>query len=384
MLSTDFKRNSKYPQYDAVFSLQDRKALLVRMVSLADEVIKDLAYRLPRISCLNTKIAYGINMGLLADTAVKIRERLSEMGERSIETTQSVKSDPENDFCLDRKISSLKDTVDAYLDKCRGIEDQPTKLILMHAKSSLEMQREAIDMFVSNEYIFAGEQELPQRPAGFKIADFPHVDNKSIVETVKDRDSFKKFMHFLIMDIEVGIMEVCSRHIETYPEMETDFMYDMARQTWDEARHASFLLARYHDLGGEIGDYPVSHIAYKADMKGDSLLEKLTIQQIIGEGNGIDAAQITIKTCYEEGDSLTAELFTFQNTDEVGHCKIGNKWVLKMLGNDVEAYERLINDVSAKIRRSVPGSAPVDYRSREKAGFPIEFLNHIKSSVTLG
>ena len=60
------------------------------------------------------------------------------------------------------------------------------------------------------------------------------------------------------MNTELCAAELTARNSHEHPEMPWDFHVDMARQTWDEIRHAEILdRLMTTELGCHWGDYPV-------------------------------------------------------------------------------------------------------------------------------
>ena len=75
--------------------------------------------------------------------------------------------------------------------------------------------------------------------------------------TPPEGEDQKRFFHGL-MDAELCAAELMARNSHEHPEMPWDFHVDMARQVWDEIRHAEIydrLMAT--ELGCHWGDYPV-------------------------------------------------------------------------------------------------------------------------------
>src|SRR5918994_1082233 len=79
-----------------------------------------------------------------------------------------------------------------------------------------------------------------------------------------DPEEQKHFFHGL-MDAELCAAELMARNSHEHPEMPWDFHVDMARQTWDEIRHAEIhdkLMAT--ELGCHWGDYPIGFGYFKS------------------------------------------------------------------------------------------------------------------------
>ena len=91
-----------------------------------------------------------------------------------------------------------------------------------------------------------------------------------------DPEEQKHFFHGL-MDAELCAAELMARNSHEHPEMPWDFHVDMARQTWDEIRHAEVhdrLMAT--ELGCRWGDFPIGFGYFKSIYRLD-LLSRLVL-----------------------------------------------------------------------------------------------------------
>jgi hypothetical protein len=85
-----------------------------------------------------------------------------------------------------------------------------------------------------------------------------------ITEHTTESDDQPRVVHDL-MNAELCAAELTARNSHEHPDMPWDFHVDMARQAWDEVRHAEIydrLMAT--ELDCHWGDYPVSFAAFKA------------------------------------------------------------------------------------------------------------------------
>lgn len=57
-------------------------------------------------------------------------------------------------------------------------------------------------------------------------------------------------------DNEMHAAELLGRSLYEHPEMPWEYHIDMARQLWDEVRHAVLYQKYLERLGGALGDYP--------------------------------------------------------------------------------------------------------------------------------
>jgi hypothetical protein len=119
--------------------------------------------------------------------------------------------------------------------------------------------------------------DRPARDAFVEVTDAPPAD-----------DGQKRSFHGL-MDGALCAAELTARNSHEHPDMPWDFHVDMARQTWDEIRHAEILdRLMATELGCHWGDYPVAfgdfRLVYARDLAGrlgvfDGISEQLAQQR---------------------------------------------------------------------------------------------------------
>ena len=94
-----------------------------------------------------------------------------------------------------------------------------------------------------------------------------------------DPEEQKHFFHGL-MDAELCAAELMARNSHEHPEMPWDFHVDMARQTWDEIRHAEVhdrLMAT--ELDCRWGDFPIGFGYFKSIYRLDLLEPPRAVQR---------------------------------------------------------------------------------------------------------
>jgi uncharacterized ferritin-like protein (DUF455 family) len=166
-------------------------------------------------------------------------------------------------------------------------------------------------------------------------------------------------------------MEVCATAIVRFREMPVDFKLDMARQTWDEARHARACLVRSEELGAlAVGHrYPLK--VWDRWMPGRDVPERLCIEQLVQEGNALDSVHALAASFAAVGDDRSANLLRFFGRDEELHTAIGNKWVgLAVDNGSVMSYVDQVQLAAERIGMTVPGHAPVAGQARRYLGVP--------------
>jgi hypothetical protein len=91
-----------------------------------------------------------------------------------------------------------------------------------------------------------------------------HPARDAFIEVTDDADEQEHPVHSL-MNAKLCAAELTARNSHEHPEMPWDFHVDMARQTWDEIRHAEVLdRLMTTELGCHWGDYPVGFGDFKS------------------------------------------------------------------------------------------------------------------------
>src|SRR4051794_11660848 len=114
------------------------------------------------------------------------------------------------------------------------------------------------------------------------------------------------FFHAL-MDAEICAAELMARNSHEHPEMPWDFHVDMARQTWDEMRHAklhSLLMPK--ELGCRWGDYPVG-FSYFRSVYAHALLGRLALFNSTSEQKAMWRPSHRRKVLVERGQLQVAQ-----------------------------------------------------------------------------
>jgi hypothetical protein len=166
-----------------------------------------------------------------------------------------------------------------------------------------------------------------------------------------ERDEQKHFFHGL-MDAELCAAELMARNSHEHPDMPWDFHVDMARQTWDELRHA-----RVHDIlmATELecrwGDYPVGFSYFKSIYALD-LLGRLVLFNGTSEQKAMWRHSHRRKVLIAQGQDTIAKVFDYLLADEVPHVHNGVRWGSYLLGGDERAYRARVRELRAGLDRT--------------------------------
>ncbi|HET8757511.1 MAG TPA: DUF455 family protein [Solirubrobacteraceae bacterium] len=166
-----------------------------------------------------------------------------------------------------------------------------------------------------------------------------------------DPEELKPFFHAL-MHAKLCSAELMARSSHEHPDMPWDFHVDMARQVWDEIRHAEIydrLLAT--ELGGHWGDYPIGFAHFKSVYRLD-LLGRLALVSGTGEQTASWRQSQRRTALVELGQEKIARVLDYIRADEVSHAHNGVRWGTHLLGGDEQAYRDKVRELQAGLDRT--------------------------------
>jgi Protein of unknown function (DUF455) len=166
-----------------------------------------------------------------------------------------------------------------------------------------------------------------------------------------DPEEQRHFFHGL-MDAELCAAELMARNSHEHPDMPWDFHVDMARQTWDEIRHAEIhdrLMAS--ELGCHWGDYPIG-FAYFRSIYALDLLGRLALFNGTSEQKAMWRHSHRRKVLLELGQVTVARVFDYLLADEVPHVHNGVRWGSHLLGGDEAAYREKVRELRQGLDRT--------------------------------
>jgi hypothetical protein len=159
-----------------------------------------------------------------------------------------------------------------------------------------------------------------------------------------EREEQRHFFHAL-MDAELCAAELMARNSHEHPEMPWDFHVDMARQTWDEMRHARLhSLLMPTELGCSWGDYPVG-FSYFRSVYAHDLLGRLALFNSTSEQKAMWRHSHRRKVLVERGQEQIAQVFDYLLADEVPHVHNGTRWGTHLCGGDEAVYKRRVREL---------------------------------------
>jgi bacterioferritin (cytochrome b1) len=172
------------------------------------------------------------------------------------------------------------------------------------------------------------------------------------------------------MNNELGALEIAAQCVADYPDAPWPLRMLLARQAADEARHASALLRRLVELGGEKGEFPVANYEWGVTMMLDDLPGRLAVQNRTFEAGLIDILGTMREVWREAGDDVTADVLDGILADEIVHVRFANRWIRSM----TELEPRLLLKVAMAVHMLARTNAAVAIREGDvnAAGVPLE------------
>jgi hypothetical protein len=188
---------------------------------------------------------------------------------------------------------------------------------------------------------------------------------REMVRTSPENIELKKALVSGIASAEFAGIDAFSRKVvewQDWPVPQTLIMA-IARQTWDEVRHAWLAKGLIESYGGEIGDYPdtlaggapppgVSPQGPLSEAMGgnaqavESLMREpvvsLSMTNVSLEGGALTLFQETSAVAEKIGDGLMAHCYDYNWADEVTHTAIGDYFVKKLTEDNPEEERKAL------------------------------------------
>jgi uncharacterized ferritin-like protein (DUF455 family) len=172
-------------------------------------------------------------------------------------------------------------------------------------------------------------------------------------EVTDSPDAARSLMHGIFVG-EIQALEVAGRTCWDFPtgdgreEAPFALKLDMARQSWDEARHVEIAIKLSEHMGTDVGEFGEQTMLYEAGCNVDPVLRLTGVNRAL-EGLAIDV----FNTMREFGDATADPVLYFCEdwmlADEVTHVKMGSDWLRRITERDPErragalAFQRAVD-----------------------------------------
>lgn len=157
-------------------------------------------------------------------------------------------------------------------------------------------------------------------------------------------------LHGLLFNVEITAMESCAMMLARFPEIPEACAHDLARQCWDESRHAQICRSELELRGGRLDEFPVHLAVWDKARRGATAAECLCLQQVLGEGFALGQGLRAQRDAEARGDRWFADLHERLFFDELLHVRNGVRWFRALAGRDAGA---VYNRICAELGRTV-------------------------------
>jgi uncharacterized ferritin-like protein (DUF455 family) len=178
---------------------------------------------------------------------------------------------------------------------------------------------------------------------------------------------------------EVQTIEIAAQCLVDFPSAPWELRLDLARQCWDESRHAGLYYRRLKEVGGRKGEFPIANLDWSVVSMLDSLPARLTVQQRTFEAGSLEVDANRILEFRAAGDDTTADIMEGIEADEIQHVRFANDWLKRLSASDPRTVLKVasamawvkgvIEATSRSSDKHAEDELPVNVEARRLAGF---------------
>jgi uncharacterized ferritin-like protein (DUF455 family) len=170
---------------------------------------------------------------------------------------------------------------------------------------------------------------------------------------------------------EIQSLEISAQTLIDFPAAPWDLRLQLARQCWDETRHARLFYRSLVELGGRKGEFPIANHEWSVVCALDSLPARLTVQNRTFEGGSLDTLRKAGETLRQNGEENIAEVMETVLADEILHVRFANQWINRLRQENprtVLEIARAMNFLQTVNAALAPLPGEVDIEGQSYAG----------------
>lgn len=156
----------------------------------------------------------------------------------------------------------------------------------------------------------------------------------------QNETEIQQIMLSTLVSVEVEAAELLARILLEFPELPWPMRLQLARQMWDECRHAASQWRTLRQSGAELGTWPA--ITYINLLAGDEpdVFKRLIVLQRVVEGISVDQHRPRARGFQRQGDQALVEMFDYILADEDTHIAL-SRWITRLVGDDQVRLQEL-------------------------------------------
>jgi uncharacterized ferritin-like protein (DUF455 family) len=178
----------------------------------------------------------------------------------------------------------------------------------------------------------------PAREPCFRIVHLHHdvPDSGNVTVEARQQRAHRDYNQ------EVQTLEIAALCLSDFPNAPWELRMELARQCWDEARHAELFLRRLEELGGWKGMYPIANLDWAVVAQIKSLVARLAVQHRTFEAGSLDIEAEAVPMLRDMGLDEVADVVDAIEADEIQHVRFANEWLKKL----TDSQPRAVLDVA--------------------------------------
>jgi uncharacterized ferritin-like protein (DUF455 family) len=179
---------------------------------------------------------------------------------------------------------------------------------------------------------------------------------------------------------EIQSLEIAAQTLVDFPDAPWELRLELARQCWDESRHAVLFLRRLVALKGYKGEFPIINQEWGVVCVFDSLPARLAVQNRIFEALSLDIFKEGVEAWTGWGDPETAEVMDGVMVDEIRHAAFAHEWLLRLGSGNPSSTLKAVSAMSqlkvmsaalTPAGQKMDHDIPINAEDRRHAGLPI-------------
>jgi uncharacterized ferritin-like protein (DUF455 family) len=174
---------------------------------------------------------------------------------------------------------------------------------------------------------------------------------------------------------EIQSLEIAAQSIADFPDAPWELRMELARQCWDEVRHARLFLSRLLAMSGYMGEFPVLNQEWGVSCMFDFLPARLAVQNRTFEGLSLDLFKEGVEAWAGWGDPVTAEIMEGVMVDEIRHAAFANEWLTRMTAANPSVMLKVVAAMS-KLKAMTAGLTPPGYKMEHEIPVNTEARRH--------
>ncbi len=173
---------------------------------------------------------------------------------------------------------------------------------------------------------------------------------REMIPVAPENLELRKALVSSIMSAEFAGIDAFSRKVCEWQDWDVPMSLIMAiaRQTWDEVRHAQLAKGVLESYGGKVGEYPDTLAGGQgagraaADAMLRDPITSLSITNVSLEGAALTLFQGVSQLGNRIGDDLLEHCYDYNWADEVTHVAIGDYFVKELCEDDPEKEKKAL------------------------------------------